>query len=176
MTSIQNVELIDDIRKDALLLMKSRPEISYLEAFSLAKENLIGGSKITEFTFQPFNVDIQVENNNVIAESNNETPSGSQNNNFQDEDLEKEFYMQEASSISSLIDLDKFNSEQIKAYLIAHRMGVDITKFADANYSKEQIDFLAVLLASDLPIDKYLNNYEFDPKEEFTLVANSAQK
>lgn len=166
MANIQNVELVDDIRKDALLLMKSRPELSYLEAFMLAKDNLIGKSKITEFEFQPFTVDVQVETNNKNVE-----------NKVQEEvDPEKEFYKVEASAISNLIDLDKYTTEQIKSYLIAHRMGVDITKFANTNYSKEQIDFLAVLVASNLPIEKYLNNFEFDPKEEFTLVALNSQK
>ncbi len=168
MTSIQNVELVDDIRKDALLLMKSRPELSYLEAFMLAKENLIGSSKITEYEFSPFMVDIQVDNASKNRATNEEVE--------QREDTEKEFYKAEASAISGLIDLDKYTTEQIKSYLIAYRMGVDITKFASVNYSKEQIDFIAVLLASNLPIDKYINNYTFDPKEEFTLTVLSSKK
>lgn len=179
MASIQNIELVDDIRKDALLLMKSRPELSYLEAFMLAKDNLIGQAKITEFEFQPFNVDIQIDSKNNEIDSNHVSTNqetSSQTANPVVDDVEKEFYKNEASVISGLIDLDKYNTEQIKSYLIAHRMGVDITKIADVNYSKVQIDFLAVLLASGLPIDKYINNYEFDPKEEFTLVALNSKK
>ena len=48
MATIENVTLIDDIRKDALLLMQSRG-ISYDEAFDLARQNLIGKSNVTEF-------------------------------------------------------------------------------------------------------------------------------
>lgn len=45
MATIQTIGLIDNIRKDAKILMESRPNISYLEAYELARQNLIGSEK-----------------------------------------------------------------------------------------------------------------------------------
>ncbi len=160
MASIQNVELIDDVRKDALLLMKSRPNIDYGEAFELARQNLIGEGKITEFTSKPFTVDIELDN-----DKSDLFTDGSH------------YYVQYAKdNFADILNPDEFTIDQLKAYVVAHRMGVDLKLLVDKNYNAEQINYLAVLLASGKSIDKYRNNYTFDPKEEFVKIADMSEE
>lgn len=164
MATIQNVELIDDVRKDALILMKSRPEISYLEAFALARQNLIGEKNITDFSFKPFTVSLELDGK--------ETETTSLDDSIILEDASASYYQKYANQeLSSIIKVDDYNIDQLKAYVIAHKMGVDISKFASELYNASQINFLAVMLASGKSIDKYLTNYNFDPKVEFVNLA-----
>ncbi len=162
MATVQNIELIDDVRKDALILMKSRPNISYLEAYALARENLIGEKKITEFNFKPFTVSVEldgkVSENTVTNEEIVEDSSAT----YYHEYAKKEF--------GNILKISDYTTDQLKAYVIAHKMGVDISKFASELYNPDQINFLAVMLASGKNIDKYLNDYNFVPKDEFLKI------
>lgn len=58
MSDIKNIELIDDIRKDALLLMEQDDKLDYIEASKRAREALIGEQKVTNVEIHPFSVTI----------------------------------------------------------------------------------------------------------------------
>ncbi len=168
MKTIENVELIDNIRNDALILMASRPNLSYPEAYSLARQNLIGDEKVTDITFKPFTVDI-----NLNDKQQEETFNESADEEII-EDTTISYYKQYAKdNLKGIINIDDYQDEQIKAYVIAHKMGVDISKFASELYDASQINFLAVMLASGKNIEAYLNNYNFDPKEELLKMADA---
>ena len=167
MATLGNVKLVDDIRKDALLLMKSRPDLDYLEAFKLASENLVGDATVTEFEAKPFTYTVDLdgyddvenkdldEDENVIFESND--------NYYRDVAI---------NELSSVLNIDDYTNDQLKAYVVAHKMGVDVSTFASELYSPEQVNFLAVMSASGADISKYLNNYNFNPVEEFATIAD----
>ena len=169
MPSLGNVKLIDDIRKDALILMQARPGLDYLEAFKLASENLIGETKVTDFEAKPFTYTSELEGyekHDVVEAKEGEKTEVMFDSN---ENYYKDLATKE---LSSVLNIDDYNNDQLKAYVIAHRMGVDISKFASELYSPEQINFLAVMLASGADISDYLNNYHFNPVEEFTKIAD----
>lgn len=162
---MENINLINDIRNDALILMKSRPDISYLEAWSLAKKNLIGDNKAIDFEFQPFKLDLDLDNNQSITDENNDRVTFS--------DDSEEYYLKCAKEeLSDIMTVSDYNLDQLKAYVIAHRMGADVSKFANTKYNAEQINFLAVLLSSGNDISRYLDNYTFDPKKEILNFAD----
>lgn len=181
MSTIKNIELIDDVRNDALLLMKKNPDMSYEEAFDKAKKNLIGDEQINEFEFQPFEVDIDVDllNSEETTTSNDEQSDDIDLTDEEKDDLEvlqklemldEDFYGNIKNQLSDRINVDEFNDEQLEQLYIASRMGVDITKIANNKFSSIQIKFLAVMLASGKNVDSYLLDYNFDPTEAFTEI------
>lgn len=164
MATIENVELIDDVRKDALILMKSRPELGYLEAFELAKNNLIGKNRITDYQFKPFTVSIETNNKEKKEEQKDIALEIK-------DDASSPYYIDYAiNNLSAFLNIKDYHVDQIKAYVIAHKMGVDISKFVNNKYNVEQINFLAVMSASGKDISMYLNNYDFVPQEEFAKI------
>ena len=167
MTSLGNVKLIDDIRKDALILMKSRPDLDYLEAFKLASENLIGDTKVTEFEAKPFTYTSDLE-----GYDNVEQPEVAEKEEVMFESNDNYYKDVATKELSHILNIDDYNNDQLKAYVIAHRMGVDISKFASELYSPEQVNFLAVMISSGADISDYLNNYNFNPVEEFSKIAD----
>lgn len=166
MSDYSNVKLIDQIRHDALMLLKSRNNtISYGEAFELAKTNLIGRQKVTDVVIGPFSLEINLGNKNTLTGVSEEVL----------EDNIDNFYVREAKKVlKNKINIANFDDAQLKALLVADSMGVDITKFASEEFSAEQINFFAVLLSSGEQIDEYLNNPGFDPNIEFTKLATKA--
>lgn len=150
MSNIKNIELYDDIRNDALILMGENPNLQYQEAFKQAKENLIGDINICDFEFKPFNVEIDSELNNIASrvDSNKD-----------------DYYTSVRNKLAEYINVEEFTEAQLEEYNIAIQMGVDITKFADNNFSPSQIKTLCLLVASGKDIDKYRYDYDFDPKK-----------
>lgn len=185
MSTIKNVELIDDVRNDALILMRENSNISYEEAFEKAKVNLIGDEKISEFKFQPFEVEIDEDllknslNNEKSASS--EQPSEQiELTDEQKEDLEvlekldgldTDFYENIRNQLKDIINVSEFNDDQLEQLYIGSRMGVDITKIANNKFQPAQIKFLCVMMASGKNIDVYTTDYNFDPEQAFVEIA-----
>ncbi|MCM1053868.1 MAG: hypothetical protein NC483_07850 [Ruminococcus sp.] len=156
MANIKTMELIDGIRHDALILMNSRGDLTYPEAYDLARQNLIGDNAITDFQFKPLSISLELPNEkkdiNVTGNS----------------ELRGVTYMDDSiREIENIIDVTNYSQAQLKQYVIAHKMGVDISKFASELFSPEQVKFLSVMLASGRNIDKYLDDYNFDPATAF---------
>ena len=147
MKNTKVIELYDDIRNDALILMKENPDLKYSEAFKMAKEELIGKVKIRDFKFKPFNVEID-ENLNKSASK---------------KEAKDDYYMSVKKKLSEYINVDDFSDEQIDEFNIALQMGVDITKYADNKFSTKQLKILCLLLASGKDIENYRYDYNFDP-------------
>lgn len=161
MSNIKTMELIDGIRHDALILMNSRPGLSYTEAYDLARQNLIGDNNITDFQFKPLSISLEITDTkkNIDGDSTFE----SSNLTYMDESIKE---------ISRIIDVANYDQAQLKQYVVAHKMGVDISKFASELYSPEQIKFLSIMLASGRNVDKYLDDYNFDPAIAFVEIAD----
>lgn len=166
MATIENVTLIDDIRKDALLLMQSRG-ISYEEAFDLARENLIGKSNVTEFEAKKFDVDL--EDDLVITEDIFEEIKDVEDSSipYYLEIVEKE--------LQGVVNPKDYTNDQIKAIVVAHQMGADLKKFISNIYSPEQINFIAILQVTGEDISRYINNNNFDINDETLIVYGKDQ-
>ncbi len=165
MSNIKTMKLIDEIRHDALILMNSRPDLSYTEAYDLARQNLIGDSSITDFQFKPLSISLEITDNKKNIEGDSSFESS--NLTYMDESIKE---------ISGIIDIANYDQAQLKQYVIAHKMGVDISKFASELYSPEQVKFLSIMLASGRNVDKYLNDYNFDPAMAFVEIADNNSK
>ena len=199
MATIKNIELIDDIRTDALILMKNDPKLNYEDAFELAKKNLIGDEKISSFEFQPFNVEVdeelisrkedeptinEVKEETSIKEEKEETISideidESNLDEEQKKDLELlkklepldiDYYGNIRNQLKDIIDVNKFNNDQIEQLYIGKKMGVDITKIYNNNLSAQQIKFLCVMLATGKDISDYVLDSNFDVEEAFASM------
>lgn len=184
MSTIKNIELIDDVRNDALILMRENPNLSYEEAFDKAKKNLIGEQQIKEFEFQPFEVEIDMEllNTDEVIDSTEEQISNDELTEEEKEDLkvleklemlDDDFYGNIKNQLKDKINVEEFNDDQLEQLYIGLRMGVDITRVANNKFSSTQIKFLTVMLASGKNIDNYLLDYNFDPTEAFTEIVKS---
>lgn len=161
MANTKTMELIDGIRHDALILMSSRPSLSYAEAYDLARQNLIGDNKITEFQFKPLSISFEM--NDAKKNIDGDKTFDSLNSTYLDESIKE---------ISGMIDVANYNQAQLKQYVVAHKMGVDISKFASELYSPEQVKFLSIMLASGRNVDKYIDDYNFDPATAFSEIAD----
>lgn len=160
MANIKTMELIDGIRHDALILMDSRKDLTYPEAYDLARQNLIGDSVITDFQFKPLSISLEIPNEKKEIKVTS------------DADLMGATYMDESiRDIEKIINIENYSQAQLKQYVIAHKMGVDISKFASELFSPEQVKFLSVMLASGRNIDQYLDDYNFDPALAFVDMA-----
>lgn len=166
MATIENVTLIDDIRKDALLLMQSRG-ISYDEAFDLARQNLIGKSNVTEFETKKFDIDVDdelIEKEDIFEEIKDVEDSSIP---YYLEIVEKE--------LKGIVDPKEYNNDQIKAIVVAHQMGADLKSFISNIYSPEQINFIALLQVTGEDISRYKNNNNFDVNDEILIVYGKDQ-
>lgn len=155
MSTIKTMELIDDIRNDALILMKNDSNLSYLEAFEQARKNLIGDEQILRFEFKPFEVKID---DSLLS------------NNVEENLDENDYYSNIKKELKKFIDIKEYTDEQLEQYYIGIQMNVDIVKFANKNFSPKQIKFLCVMLASGKNVDRYLNDYGFDPNNAISEI------
>ena len=181
MSTIKNVELIDDVRNDALIIMKNNPEMQYDEAYEKAKQNLIGDENIKEFEFRPFQVEIDDE---LLSSSNEENLSDDSNQiELSDEAKENielynklepladDFYSSIREQLKDLINVSEFDDNQIEQLYIGLRMGIDIKKIANNKFSSSQLKFLCVMLASGNNVDKYIEDVNFNPALAFAEMA-----
>lgn len=159
MSSKKTLDLIDDIRNDALISMRENPNLNYQDAFKNAKKELIGDENILDFKFKPFNIefDESLTINNI-------------------ENNENDYYTEVKNELGKYINVNDFSNEQLDEFTIALKMGVDITKFADNKYSPKQLNFLCLLLSSGKSIDEYRNNYDFDPNLAIQKIINKEVK
>lgn len=161
MSNFKTIELIDDIRNDALILMKENPNLKYQEAFKLAKEELIGKSSIYDFKFKPFTIEYD-DSLNKKADSK--------------KDEEGDYFLDVKNRLSKYINVEDYSTEQLKEYNIALQMGVDITKIADNKFSPKQLKVLCLLLASGKSIEDYRYNYDFNPSDVMVEMVNKEKK
>lgn len=156
MPTIKNLELRDNIRNDALIIMKNNPDLSYEDAYEQAKENLIGNQSIIDFEFKPLTT---VNNMNITEEQSIQTTT---DNPYLDDIKNR---------LKNDIDVEKFSEEQLEEYNISKEMGIEISSFADPGYNPEQIKYLSTQILVGKPINQYIGNYTFDPDRE--IISNS---
>lgn len=165
MATYKNLELRDNIRNDALLLMKEK-NISYEDAYEEAKQKLIGNQNINDFEFKPLTTVNSLENTldkTIVAEDNKVE--------------EVNEYLEDLKSrLKNLINVELFSEEQLEEFVISKEMGVDITKFADPGYNPEQIKYLSMQLLLGKEIDQYKGNYTFIPEREIVIESLDAEK
>lgn len=196
MSTIKNIELIDDVRNDALILMRNNPDLTYEQAYTQAKEKLIGNESIGSFEFKPFEVEVD---SNLVNEENSDLKNDTETlenaietlnanslpvDEISDEKLKEEikdnqealqllegldtdYYGNIRNQLTNIIDVTKFNDDQIEQLYIGYKMGVDITKIFNNQLTSQQIKFLCVLLATGKDITNYVVEPNFDVEEAF---------
>jgi hypothetical protein len=202
MSTIKNIELIDDVRTDALILMKNDPSLTYDQAYIQAKQKLIGDENINSFEFKPFEVELDSslvnetpkteETGNEPVEEKVETkeeaiatldeniiPTDDMSEEEvkdaeevlkQLEGLDTDYYGSIRNQLSGIIDVSKFNDDQIEQLYVGHKMGVDITKIFNNKLTSQQIKFLCVLLATGKDITNFVIDPNFDVDEAFEEI------
>ena len=151
MRDYKKIELIDDIRNDAVIKMIENPSLSYIDAYEEAKKELIGDNKITDVELKNYEINID---SNLINDNN-----------------EKNYYDQLKNILKDDINTNEFNDEQLRELSIGKKMGVDISKIADKNYNVAQLKCLIVMLSMGKNIDSFKGNYSFEPMEVFKNIA-----
>ena len=139
---MDRLEMIDDIRKYANLLMLSDPSLDYAAASKKAKVELFG---------QDLNVPRYVEEETAIENETTENVS----------------YGEIASrELANTIRVELYTEEQLKEIIIAKRMGVNVDEFINIFYTPMQIRVITMASALGKDITPYTTNLYFDPEEE----------
>ena len=155
MATYKNLELRDNILNDALRLMEKDSNLSYEDAYEQAKQKLIGDQNINEFVFKPLTTSINLDNKKEEKVEESDNP-----------------YLDDIKNrLKEYINVNDYTEEQLEEYNISNEMGIDITKFADPGYNRDQIKYLSMQILVGKPIDEYKGNYTFDPDRE--IVINS---
>ena len=164
MSNIKNLELIDDIRRDAIIFMEQDSSLDYIKATNKARENLIGNQKITSVDLKPFTVNIDdslTVNDNI--------------NDISKPHEEEDLYLKELKEkLKGIINVDIYDKEQLRQILIGKEMGINIDtlkKIADNKYSYEQIRYLCVMSTCGMDISKYIGDYDFNPLQAFAELS-----
>ncbi len=151
MATLRNLELIDDIRTDAKILIENNPELSYYDAYEQAKKALIGDENIIEYDYTSF-IDKSSFSENSL------------------EDEENGFYDNLKKNLKDKIDVEQYSNEQLEQYMISTTMGLDISTFANPIFTPEQIKFLSIALVSGEDITRFLNKPNFNAEEEMKAL------
>jgi hypothetical protein len=138
---MDRLELIDDIRSYANLLMSKDPNLSYNEATKKAKIAIVG-------------YDIK------IASYNKEEQK------LEDDIGEQTTYKDLAAKEIHFLKAELYSEGQLKEIIIAYRMGVNLAEFINIFYTPEQIRFITLMATAKLDITPYITNLYFDPEEE----------
>ena len=160
MKDIKYIELIDDIRRDALILMEKDKSLDYFQASEMAKKKLIGDSKVTEANISPFSLNID---ENLLHEENEIIESADP------------YYDDLKNKMKDIIDVSKFDKEQLKQLVIGREMGLsneDILKVSDNKYNAEQIKYLCVLISCGKDISRFIGDYSFNPVQAFAELVS----
>lgn len=155
MATKKNLELIDDIRTDALILMKQNPDLNYLDAYEQARKELIGDESIINYVYEEFSDNMVIGKDNIELEK---------------KDKEDDYYETLKAELKDLIDVDNYSEEQLIQYMIGKTMGLDINRFANPVFTPDQIKFLCIALVSGENIDRFIKNPSFDADSEMRLL------
>jgi len=141
------LELREDIRKIALEIEKTNPEINYAEASAQAEE-LILGKKNTRYlspTYEIGKSKTDEQSLRVLEHARKELPAE--------------------------IDLGLYSEEQLKQLMIANKTGVNVMTL-DSSFSAEQIMFITIVSGMNMDITPFINNSNFDPQTEYERLNN----
>ena len=138
---MDRLEMIDDIRKYANLLMLSNPNINYAEATKKAKISLFG----REINFLQSNVAEKNQNIEEFALSYIDIARRELDGDFR---------------------LDLYTEEQLKEIIIAKRMGIAVEEFMNIFYTPLQIRTITLAASLGRDIKPYTTNLYFDPEVE----------
>ncbi len=172
MANKHNIELVDNIRNSAVLLMKERPDLSYADAYEMVRRRLLGDTKVTDYVEPPLKVVYKNDSGEEVV-LYEEMPSMAENKPIKEHRSDgysaevTNYYEQYVRDNLPTINPYQYTIDQLKSLVVAHKMEVDISLLADPNYSPKQIDFLAIMAASGRDIQSYKGNYTFEPTVEF---------
>lgn len=148
---MDRLEMIDDIRKYANLLMLNNPDLDYAEATKKAKLDLFG---------KELNVTRYIEEEQQV----------------ESETVENISYEEIATrELAGSIRVELYTEEQLKEIIIAKRMGVAVEEFINIFYTPLQIRVITMTAALGRDITPYTNNLYFDPEEEMKKLEETEQ-
>lgn len=148
---MQRLEMIDDIRKYANLLMLEDPTLNYAEATARAKQEIFGQDlNVPKYTLTSKSVEVEVKAKKSLKDIAREETGGA-------------------------IRVELYTEEQLKEVIIAKRMGVQVEEFINIFYTPEQIRVITLAYSMGKDITSYANNLYFDPKSEMRKLEEEAK-
>ena len=148
---MDRLEMIDDIRKYANLLMLKDSSLDYASATKKAKLELFG---------RDLNVSSYIETEEQVENETEDNVS----------------YGEIASrELAGSIRVELYTEEQLKEIIIAKRMGVNVDEFINIFYTPLQIRVITMASALGRDITPYTTNLYFDPEEEMRKLEESEQ-
>lgn len=148
---MQRLEMIDDIRKYANLLMLEDPTLDYAKATDRAKVEIFGENlNVPKYTITSKSVEVDSKVKKTIKEIAAEETGGA-------------------------IRVELYTDEQLKEIIIAKRMGVQVEEFINIFYTPEQIRVITLAYSMGKDITSYANNLYFDPKSEMKKLESDAK-
>ena len=146
---MDRLEMIDDIRKYANLLMLQESGLNYADATKKAKIDLFGSElNFLKHTQEENGIEIEDSDISYIEIANRE--------------------------LAGKIRVDLYTEEQLKEIIIAKRMGVDVESFINIFYTPMQIRVITLAAALDRDITPYTTNLYFDPKTEMKKLEENS--
>lgn len=148
---MQRLEMIDDIRKYANLLMLEDPTLDYAKATDRAKVEIFGENlNVPKYAITSKSVEVDSKVKKTIKEIAAEETGGA-------------------------IRVELYTDEQLKEIIIAKRMGVQVEEFINIFYTPEQIRVITLAYSMGKDITSYANNLYFDPKSEMKKLELDAK-
>lgn len=148
---MQRLEMIDDIRKYANLLMLEDPKLDYAKATDRAKMEIFGQDlNVPKYSITSKGVEVDVKKEKTL----------------------KDIAFEETGGV---IKVELYTEEQLKEIIIAKRMGVQIEEFVNIFYTPEQIRVITLAYSMGKDITSYTNNLYFDPKSEMKKLEEDAK-
>lgn len=148
---MQRLEMIDDIRKYANLLMLEDPTLDYAKATDRAKMEIFGQDlNVPKYVITSKSVDVDVKSKKTLKEIAAEETGGA-------------------------IRVELYTEEQLKEIIIAKRMGVQVEDFINIFYTPEQIRVITLAYSMGKDITSYANNLYFDPKSELRKLEEESK-
>ena len=143
---MERLQMLDDVRNYANLLMQQDNSLNYAEATKKAKLELFG----TEL-----NITSYVEEEEIITKEIEETVTYTAI-------AEKE--------LGDKIRIGLYTEEQLKEILIAKRMGVPVEEFVNIFYTPKQLRVITMASSLGQDIKPYTTNLYFDADEEMAKL------
>jgi len=148
---MERLEMMDDVRKYANLLMISDPNLQYNEATNRAKKELFGRDlDLVRYNEKEAQKENKVEVDDTVS------------------------YVELASrELSKDIRVELYSEEQLKEIIIAKRMGVNVEDFINIFYTPLQIRVITMASSLGRDITPYVTNLYFDPEEEMEKLKHA---
>ena len=147
---MERLQMLDDVRKYANLLMKKDPNLDYASATKKAKLEMFG-------------IELNI-------------PSYGEVDDAKEKKKKKISYASIAEKeLGDMIRIELYTDEQLKEIIIAKRMGIHVEEFINIFYTPKQIRVITMASALGQDITSYTTNLYFDADQELEKLSNLSE-